>query len=559
MDVGELLSYQPEKPGFSHKRQRHYEGENDNESDYPKKSKLSENDLMKAESQLSEETRVKIAQIVEDEEPEIDVLDEIALKRMLLQFEKRVYKNQEMRVKFPDMPEKFMESEMELNDVLHEMHVVATVPALYHVLVELNTVQSLLQLLTHDNTDISIAVVDLIQELTDVDTLNESEDGATALVDALLDGQIVALLVQNLERLDETVKEEADGVHNTLGIMENLTEFRPEICPDSSQQGLMQWILKRLKAKIPFDANKLYACEIMSILLQNHDENRQYIGELDGIDVLLQQLASYKRHDPVNRDEIELMENLFNCLCSALMLPCNRAKFLKGEGLQLMNLMLREKRMSRNSAIKVLNHSMTGSEGADNCQKFIDILGLRTIFPLFMKTPKQSKAGPIMEELEEHITSIICNLLRNCQGTQRQRLLNKFTENDHEKVERLLELHFKYLEKVHRVDDQIEKEKHRIMEMNEELDEDHEDQFYLRRLEAGLFTLQLIDCIMLEICASGASSVKQRVMQILNMRGGSLKTIRNIMREYAGNIGTAKDAESKEAEQSRILQLVDKF
>lgn len=47
-----------------------------------------------------------------------------------------------------------MESEMELNDILHEMHVVATVPELYHVLVELNTVQSLLQLLTHDNTDI---------------------------------------------------------------------------------------------------------------------------------------------------------------------------------------------------------------------------------------------------------------------------------------------------------------------------------------------------------------------------------------------------------------------
>jgi len=29
----------------------------------------------------------------------------------------------------------------------------------------------------------------------------------------------------------------------------------------------------------------------MSILLQNHDENRQMLGELDGIDILLQQLA----------------------------------------------------------------------------------------------------------------------------------------------------------------------------------------------------------------------------------------------------------------------------
>ena len=34
----------------------------------------------------------------------------------------------------------------------------------------------------------------------------------------------------------------------------------------------------------------------------------------------------------------------------------------------------------------------------------------------------------------EHIASIIAGMLRNCLATQRQRLLNKFTENDHEKV-----------------------------------------------------------------------------------------------------------------------------
>jgi len=45
-----------------------------------------------------------------------------------------------------------MESEVELNDVIQEMHVIATVPDLYHILVDLNTVQSLLQLLTHENT-----------------------------------------------------------------------------------------------------------------------------------------------------------------------------------------------------------------------------------------------------------------------------------------------------------------------------------------------------------------------------------------------------------------------
>lgn len=50
-------------------------------------------------------------------------------------------------------------------------------------------------------------------------------------------------------------------------------------------------------------------------------------------------------------------------------------------------------------------------------------------------------------------------MLRNCRGPQRQRLLNKFTENDHEKVDRLLELHFKYLEKVELVDMELDKER----------------------------------------------------------------------------------------------------
>ena len=34
--------------------------------------------------------------------------------------------------------------------------------------------------------DISIATVDLLQEMTDVDTLTESEDGTNVLIDALV-------------------------------------------------------------------------------------------------------------------------------------------------------------------------------------------------------------------------------------------------------------------------------------------------------------------------------------------------------------------------------------
>lgn len=202
-----------------------------------------------------------------------------------------------------------MESEVELHTTLTELRALATVPELYPRLVELGAIPSLLELLAHENTDIAIAVVNLLQELTDVDTLNESQEGSESLVDALMAGQACALLVQNLDRLDEAVPEEAEGIHNTLckflgalaelfikfyfstAIFENITEVRSEVCSDAASQGMLLWILKRLKAKMPFHANKLYASEMLSILLQSNNTNRQLLGELDGIDILLQQLA----------------------------------------------------------------------------------------------------------------------------------------------------------------------------------------------------------------------------------------------------------------------------
>lgn len=291
----------------------------------------------------------------------------------------------------------------------------------------------------------------------------------------------------------------------------------------------------------------MYASELLSILLQDNKSNRLALGEIDGIDSLLQQLAFYKRHDPSNAEEHELMENLFNSLCSSLMDVSNRDRFLKGEGLQLMNLMLREKKTSRNGSLKVLDYAMSGPHGKDNCNKFVDILGLRTIFPLFMKTPRKNRKKVLStEEHEEHVTSIIASMLRNCRGPQRQRLVSKFTENDHEKVDRLLELHFKYLEKVEALDSTMD-------------EEEDEDAAYLKRLEGGLFTLQLVDYIIVEVCAAGPASIKQRVMQILNLRNGSLKTIRHVMREYAGNLGDEGDKEWRDNEQQHILHLVDKF
>ena len=71
-----------------------------------------------------------------------------------------------------------------------------------------------------------------------------------------------------------------------------------------------------------------------------------------------------------------MMENLFDFMCSCLMFTPNRDRFLKGEGLQLMILMLKEKKISRRSALKVQIHTVCGHEGVENCVKFIEVYGL---------------------------------------------------------------------------------------------------------------------------------------------------------------------------------------
>ena len=58
-------------------------------------------------------------------------------------------------------------------------------------------------------SDVSVAVIELLQELSDVDTLNESAEGAHLLVEELNELRVVSVLVQNMDRLDEVNNKEA--------------------------------------------------------------------------------------------------------------------------------------------------------------------------------------------------------------------------------------------------------------------------------------------------------------------------------------------------------------
>ena len=53
---------------------------------------------------------------------------------------------------------------------------------------------------------------------------------------------------------------------------------------------------------------KLYASELLSVLLQQSAANQAYAGEVDGILALLTASSQYKRREPVDLEEAELVE-----------------------------------------------------------------------------------------------------------------------------------------------------------------------------------------------------------------------------------------------------------
>ena len=82
--------------------------------------------------------------------------------------------NLEMRMKYADQPEKFMESEVDLDEEVQRLLAVAGSPELYPEFVKLGAVENLMALLSHENTDIAADVIDLFQQLTDADVIEDS-------------------------------------------------------------------------------------------------------------------------------------------------------------------------------------------------------------------------------------------------------------------------------------------------------------------------------------------------------------------------------------------------
>ncbi|OEH80581.1 beta-catenin family protein [Cyclospora cayetanensis] len=148
----------------------------------------------------------------------------------------------------------------------------------------------------------------------------------------------------------------------------------------------------------------------------------------------------------------ELVLNLFDALCSLLLVESNRELLGKQQGVELMLRIIKERRFFTPQAVKALDFALMDSPA--NCATFVERLGLRFLFSMFLGKVKEGGHKPKKpDDLIEHVVSLINSLLKNCTGTP--------------------------------------------------IGVDPEERRYLDACEAGLSVLQQIDCIIVRLTNAG--------------------------------------------------------
>lgn len=478
----------------------------------------------------------------------MELLDARGLKRLVLALERKHTANMELRMKYADQPDKFLESEVDLDEAVKALLVVASSPELYPDFARSSAPATLVGLLNHENSDVAADVVELLSELTDADAVEDAAEEASQLVDALLGANLLEVLVHRLATFDERVAEEAGAVNNCLAILENLVEVQPALADAAVERTeLLKWLLSRLRPR-EADSNKQYASEILAILCQQSDANKRRMGEGDGIDAVLQAIAPYRNRDAETAEEEELVENLFDVLCSCLMLPANKRAFVEAEGVELMLLVLKGCCAHRTAALKCLDFATTACPPA--CERLVDQQGLRTLFGIFMgklKVKKQDEAAA--KEEEERTVSIIANLLAGLEAkpAKRDRVAAKFVEAEFEKCDRLMEVLFRYAAAVDPGEARLAEE------AGEGYDE---DDLLLARMDAGLYTLQQAALVAGALWALGDVGLRRRVLQLLHQKGRTLGAVRELLLEFRANLGDEGGEEERRKQVRRVTGML---
>ncbi|KAL7520176.1 hypothetical protein ACHAWX_004921 [Stephanocyclus meneghinianus] len=237
--------------------------------------------------------------------------------------QKTLSENTVQRARHPDDPREFLSSEVRLHDEIVAFRDLAVHLPSYETMVRCGAVGTLLAASSHENVDVAASVFEVLAELLDPALLEErtptkdaDEDEEASLqkrvynlgllAEAFFRGGGLEALSANLGRLDESVREEAEGVEDILTLLEALLDLeRAGVLRDLPTQSdrestsivasicetkLLSWLFRRIETNNHVDDDatasapispaviRLHASKVLATILQHEDYSMKRCG-----------------------------------------------------------------------------------------------------------------------------------------------------------------------------------------------------------------------------------------------------------------------------------------
>ncbi|KAJ5073945.1 beta-catenin-like protein [Anaeramoeba ignava] len=481
-------------------------------------------------------------------------LDSKFLKETLINLKKKWEYNQQQRIKFVEDPEKFMESESDLNTTIHELKLFAANPSMYEDILSFpNFIETVQNLISHENNDISQSILEALNEFIeeDADIEEDKENYTTKFAVTLLQNGILEIVVDNMFRLknqnnDSSFDSENKSIFVSFNMIENFLEMDEKVTEFFNKKPeFFTFILDiSQNAAQNFNANMEYASEILAILVQSNEKNQEILGKAENLDKLMHIINSFKAIKTTG-DLDEFVQNIFDSLCSCLMNTKIQDQFRNLEGIELLLIMIKKNKQQFPS-LKALDFAIMNNP--ESCKYFIEkALGLKIIFSLLMrqklKSKKNAKKSKEKKENErkfdEFIFSILLSLMNQSAELNYARVVNKFIEKNHEKTEKMLDIFQKWNKKLIKgmILIQNEEDQNKIKKdlLDEITEEEKEYEKYTQKLNFGLLILQSISVIVLKLFVFSENS-KIKILEILNRKKIEFNYIVNLVNEFFSNL-----------------------
>ncbi|OII77445.1 hypothetical protein cand_009360 [Cryptosporidium andersoni] len=358
-------------------------------------------------------------------------------------------------------------------------------------------------------------------------------------------GEVLMNLENSISTDIDNNKENIDtAISKGLQLIENLLDIDPIQVSNKifAAKELYNILLSCLKSeKLEINSNFAHKAEILCILVQNSLECcrntfEKYNNSI--LDLILVTLAKFglRKEEPKFIEEKEFLFNLSDILSVILLENEARVVFNKLEGIDLMIRLMREAIFLRPLATKIISFSLINS--SENCNLFIEMYGLKPLFALLAYSieilDKKKKVRNVEQrDLDEHICSIIQSLIQYSNDKNLKRVINKFVEHDFIKTDAILKLRKFYANNVEEALDFLD-------------DNNLEDIQNSKLVDAGLFTIQLIDLILLHLIVYLAQNSRHfsALLPINNIEQLFLKynlkgsDILNNIEDYCENLGS---------------------